>query len=237
MENLNTDKLMIIQVEQLEKEKKDHNERLRIIAKRIDHLERAFRKEERPLLAKDYKEQQANDRETFEAIQYARIEASKVAHQQDLETKKRLSRMMADYRSRKEALVAKKQEEHSRKQEAAQRKIDEEKNKRRKAIWSEREEKRRREEEEEKKRREEEEELARLEAGMYNYFLMPRPGIVNERYNNRTSGRGTTTARGRGSRSRRRGSQSTQGRRRSYRHAKTTRSGTCRRRRGSTQTS
>src|SRR5271170_259452 len=111
MENLNTDKLMIIQVEQLEKEKKDLNARLRVTAKRIDHIERAYRKEERPLLDKDYEEQQANDRNTFDAIQRARINTSKLAHQLDLETKKRLSRMTGDYLARREVLAAKKRED------------------------------------------------------------------------------------------------------------------------------
>jgi translation initiation factor 3 subunit A len=35
-----------MQVAQLEKEKTEMNERLRVIAKRIDHVERAFHKEE-----------------------------------------------------------------------------------------------------------------------------------------------------------------------------------------------
>ena len=165
MENLNTDKLMIIQVEQLEKEKKDLNSRLRIMAKRVDHVERAYRKEERPLLDKDYEEQQGNDRQTFEAVQRARLDSAKLAHQLNLETKKRLSRMVDDYLSRKKVLVGKKQEDHAKKKEIAQRKIDEEKNKRRQAIMQAREEERKREEEEERKRREEEAELARLEAG------------------------------------------------------------------------
>jgi len=56
MENLNTDDLMKLQVEQLEKEKRDLNQRLRIVAKRVDHLERACRKEERPLLGQDYEQ-------------------------------------------------------------------------------------------------------------------------------------------------------------------------------------
>jgi translation initiation factor 3 subunit A len=42
-----------MQVAQLEKETKELNKRLRmhIIVKRVDHTERAYRKEERPLLA------------------------------------------------------------------------------------------------------------------------------------------------------------------------------------------
>ena len=46
--------LMRPQVEQPEKEKKELNEKVLVLAKRLDHIERAYRKEERPLLTKDY---------------------------------------------------------------------------------------------------------------------------------------------------------------------------------------
>lgn len=167
MENLNTDDLMKLQVEQLEKEKKDLNQRLRIVAKRVDHIERAYRKEERPLLGQDYEEQQANDRATFESLQKSRIEGSRISHQHDVETKKRLSRMMDEYQSRRATIIAKKGDEYARRQAAAARKIEEEKAKRRKAVLQEREQERLRIEEEERIRRDREEEEARLEAGMY----------------------------------------------------------------------
>jgi translation initiation factor 3 subunit A len=165
MENLNTDSLMKLQVEQLEKEKKELNERLRIVAKRVDHIERAYRKQERPLLGRDYEEQQANDRSTFEALQQARIEGSKISHQQDIETKKRLTRMMDDYRSRRDAIAAKRGDDFAKKKEEFARKTDEEKAKRRKLVLQEREQERLRLEEEERIQREKEEEEARLEAG------------------------------------------------------------------------
>jgi translation initiation factor 3 subunit A len=38
---------------QAEKEKKEKNERLRVISKRIDHVDHSFRKQERRLLAQD----------------------------------------------------------------------------------------------------------------------------------------------------------------------------------------
>lgn len=156
---------MRLQVEQWEKEKKEREERLRVASKRIDHVERAYRKEERPMLAKDYEIQQANDRETFEAIQTARIENSKVAHQQDLETKKRLSRMMDVYNIRKEEILSKRGEEFQKKRAAAQAKIEQEKAKRKEFVLRQRAEEKARREEEERIQREREEEEARLEAG------------------------------------------------------------------------
>jgi hypothetical protein len=165
MENLNTDDLMKLQVEQLEKEKKDLNQRLRVIAKRVDHIERAYRKEERPLLDQDYEEQQAHDRLTFENLQKARIEGSKIAHLHNIETKKRLSRMIDDYLSRREVVGAKRGDDHARKLATAARKIEEEKAKRRNIVLQQREEERLRLEKEEKSQREKIEEEARLEAG------------------------------------------------------------------------
>ncbi|TFK83250.1 hypothetical protein K466DRAFT_555389 [Polyporus arcularius HHB13444] len=163
MESLSTDNLMRLQVEQLEKEKKELNERMRILAKRLDHIERAYRKEERPLLAKDYEQQQASDRAAFEAAQKARIEAHRQAHIHDIETKKRLSRMVSDYNQLRESIIAKRGEEFAKKKELAQKRMEEEKAKRRAAVLQAREEERARLEEEERIRREQEEEEARLE--------------------------------------------------------------------------
>ena len=165
MESLSTDNLMRLQVEQLEKEKKELNERMRILAKRLDHIERAYRKEERPLLAKDYEQQQANDRAVFEQAQKARIEAHRQAHLHDIETKKRLTRMLNDFNKIKEAVSARRGEEFAKMKEDAQHKMEEEKAKRRAAVLKTREEERLRQEEEERIRQEEEEEAARLEAG------------------------------------------------------------------------
>ena len=165
MENLSTDNLMRLQVEQLEKEKRELNEKMRIVAKRLDHVERAYRKEERPLLAKDYEIQQANDRAAHEAAQKARIETARLTHQQDLETKKRLLRILDDYKAYREVIISKRGEEFTKRQQLAQKKIDEEKAKRRAAVLKQREEERLHREEEERRRREIEEEERRLEEG------------------------------------------------------------------------
>ncbi|KAI0321539.1 hypothetical protein OF83DRAFT_1099158 [Amylostereum chailletii] len=163
MENLNTDNLMQLQVEQLEKEKKEREERLRIVSKRIDHLERAYRKAERPLLAKDYEVQKTNDLATFEEVQKVRIEGSRAEHQQNLETKKRLSRMLGEYAVRKDLILTKRSTEYEKKRQDAQAKMEAEKAKRRAAILEEREEEERNREEQERLQREAEEEEERLE--------------------------------------------------------------------------
>ncbi|KAF9440497.1 hypothetical protein P691DRAFT_767682 [Macrolepiota fuliginosa MF-IS2] len=186
LDNYDTEGLIGMQVAQLEKEKKEMNERLRIIAKRIDHIERAYRKDERPLLGQDYDEQQQYDRETFEMVQHERKESSKRVHQEDLEAKGRLKRMLPDFDTWKQVLAERKGDAYQRKLDAAVKKIEQEKVKRKAAVlkaWEEenariekeeaeareREEEERREEEarfaeEERKQREEEERLAAEEA-------------------------------------------------------------------------
>lgn len=157
VENLNTDSLMRLQVEQLEKEKKEREARLRVIAKRIDHTERAYRQEERPLLAKDYELQQASDRAIFERVQKDRIDAARLDHKRNLETKKRLSRVLPEFESRKAIILEKRSAEYERKQAAAEAKIEEEKAKRRTALLKARDEELSRQEEIERARRDEEE--------------------------------------------------------------------------------
>jgi translation initiation factor 3 subunit A len=157
VENLNTDNLMRLQVEQLEKEKKERESRLRVIAKRIDHIERAYRQEERPLLAKDYELQQASDRATHEQMQKDRIDTARLAHRRDLETKERLSRMLPEFEARKAVILERRSVEYGRKQTAARTKVEEEKTKRRAAVLNAREEERLRQEGVENSRREAEE--------------------------------------------------------------------------------
>ena len=165
VENLNTDSLMRLQVEQLEKEKRDREARLRVISKRIDHIERAYRQEERPLLAKDYELQQASDRATFEQVQKGRVDSARLNHKRNLETKKRLSRILPEFEARKAIILEKRSAEYERKQAVAKAKIEEEKAKRRDAVLMAREEERLRQEKEERALREAKEAEQRAREG------------------------------------------------------------------------
>ncbi|KAG8899724.1 eukaryotic translation initiation factor 3 subunit A, partial [Tulasnella sp. 403] len=149
-------------VEQLDKEKKDLNERLRVLARRLDHTERAFRKEEKSLLAEDYSRQQENDKKAYEAYCQTTRKSAEQGHADALQAKKRLLRMMQDYEDARKVIAGKKEEELQERKRKARAKIDAEKAKRRERILREREEERRRVEEEERERREKEEEEARL---------------------------------------------------------------------------
>lgn len=159
-------------VEKLEKDKRELAERMRVIGKWLDHVERAYRKEERPLLAKDYEAQKENDRLTFEALQKSRIENSKQQHQLNLETKARLSRMLGDFKKAKGEMLERRDQEYAEKQRVASEKLREAKAKRTASVRKAREEERLRQEAEEQERREREEEEARLEAGAFLYTLV-----------------------------------------------------------------
>jgi translation initiation factor 3 subunit A len=61
LDNLDANRLRAMKLAQLEREKNDINEKLRVTGKRIDHLERAFRKEEAQKLPEDYAQQRERD--------------------------------------------------------------------------------------------------------------------------------------------------------------------------------
>lgn len=172
---------MRLQVEQLEKEKRERESRLRVIAKRIDHIERAYRQEERPLLAKDYELQQASDRATFEQIQKDRIDAARLTHKRDLETKKRLSRILPEFEARKAVILEKRSAEYERKKAAARTKIEEEKGKRRAVVLKAREDERLREEAAETALREAEELEQKKREGALRFARNSAWSVVSRR--------------------------------------------------------
>ncbi|CAN9500088.1 unnamed protein product [Ophioblennius macclurei] len=94
LEELDPDFIMAKQVEQLEKEKKELQERLKNQEKKIDYFERAKRLEEIPLIKKAYEEQRVKDMELWELQEEERISNMKVEREKALEHKKRMSRMM-----------------------------------------------------------------------------------------------------------------------------------------------
>lgn len=105
LESMDTDKLREVQIEQVEKKTKDMQERLRATAKRIDHLERAYRKAEIPLLEKDYEKQKETDLVLHKERHKAKVEQSKELFDHRQLLKKRLVRMVGDYEEFKEKLL------------------------------------------------------------------------------------------------------------------------------------
>lgn len=96
LEELDPDFIMAKQVEQLEKEKKELQERLKNQEKKIDYFERAKRLEEIPLIKQAYEEQRIKDMELWELQEEERISNMQVEREKALEHKNRMSRMMED---------------------------------------------------------------------------------------------------------------------------------------------
>lgn len=138
IDSMDQDGLVQLQVEQLEKEKKELAERLRIVAKRVDHVERAFRKEERPLVLADYERQQAEDLAAHQlALRQARDEA-KEKHDSDVALKGRLARMLPDYQLIKRDIQERQAGQFARMREEAKKRIEQEKAQRKEQVLAER---------------------------------------------------------------------------------------------------
>lgn len=76
LEELDPDFIMAKQVEQLEKEKKELQERLKNQEKKIDYFERAKRLEEIPLIKSAYEEQRVKDMDLWEQQEEERVSIS-----------------------------------------------------------------------------------------------------------------------------------------------------------------
>ncbi|KAJ3276402.1 eukaryotic translation initiation factor 3 subunit A [Terramyces sp. JEL0728] len=112
-EILDTNKLMELQVQQLEKERRELAIKTKSIMKKVDHTERATRLLEIPLLKADYDKQQVQDREAYNANIKTLKETAAEKHKKSMEMKARVSRMLEDYSSHKSVLVAARDEHYS----------------------------------------------------------------------------------------------------------------------------
>ncbi|ORX38486.1 eukaryotic translation initiation factor 3 110 kda subunit [Kockovaella imperatae] len=158
IKELDSAKLVAMQVEQLAKEKREMDERLRIVGKRVDYLERAMRKEERQLMPEDYERQKAQDRADHDEAN-ARAREQAIAQQKaSIELKTRLGRMMPDYLVARAAVASQQEQEFQRARTAAQKKIESEKAKFKASVLA-----RRKEEKDERERKRAEEERAERE--------------------------------------------------------------------------
>lgn len=97
LKELDTDKLKMMQIEQLNKDKKELEEKLRALAKKTDHSERAYRRYELQLLEKDAATEKEKYLQSYEEMKKAKIEKAKKDHQKALALKERLSRVVPDY--------------------------------------------------------------------------------------------------------------------------------------------
>ncbi|CAN8097508.1 unnamed protein product [Discula destructiva] len=122
--NLDSSRLRAMKLAQLERVKNDVNEKLRITGKRIDHLERAFRKEEAKKLGEDYEKQRADDLKSYEKEKAERLAKSKETHAASVELKHRVQRLVPYYEKFKSALTQSRSEDFEKRNRAAARELD-----------------------------------------------------------------------------------------------------------------
>ncbi|KAI1938725.1 eukaryotic translation initiation factor 3 subunit A [Ophidiomyces ophidiicola] len=163
LEELDSNRLRAIKLAQLEKEKNDLNEKIRITSKRIDHLERAFRREELKHLPTDYDDQKKRDLEVYEKNKADTLETARLKHKEDVALKHRLSRLVPFFNDFKKNVSEKRHEEFERRRKAAEREFEQKKKQRIKEVQERIRRERMEREAEERRKVEEEERIAREE--------------------------------------------------------------------------
>ncbi|KAI0526244.1 hypothetical protein F5B22DRAFT_584962 [Xylaria bambusicola] len=161
VENLNDIDIRAMKLAQLEREKNDIKERLRITGKRIDHLERAFRKEEATKLSEDYAKQRERDLAAYEQMRKETLQEAEAKHKESVELKHRLSRLMPYYEPFRKSLHDRRRDEFEKRQRDAERELEKQINIRKKEYRERKLREKREREEKERALREAEERAAK----------------------------------------------------------------------------
>ncbi|QSZ34880.1 hypothetical protein DSL72_007741 [Monilinia vaccinii-corymbosi] len=161
LDNLDGNKLRALKLAQLEREKNDTNEKLRITGKRIDHLERAFRKEEAKLLPADYEAQRQRDLAAYEKTKAQTLKDAEAKHKENVALKHRLSRLVPFYESFRDDIAERRHEEFDKRRRDAEKELEKQIAQRRKEFKERKIREKREREEHERKLREEEERAQR----------------------------------------------------------------------------
>ncbi|RDW83219.1 eukaryotic translation initiation factor 3 subunit A [Coleophoma crateriformis] len=161
LDNLDGNRLRAMKLAQLEREKNDVNEKLRITGKRIDHLERAFRKEEAKKLPEDYSKQRERDLDAYEKTKAQTLKDAEAKHKENVELKNRLTRLMPHYESFRESVVERRHDEFEKRRRDAEREFEKAKAARVKEFKERKAREKREREERERQLREEEERAAK----------------------------------------------------------------------------
>ncbi|KAI9790467.1 MAG: eukaryotic translation initiation factor 3 subunit A [Peltula sp. TS41687] len=164
LSELDSNRLRAMKLAQLEKEKNELNERLRVTGKRIDHLERAFRREEVKHLSEDAAAQRERDLAAYEKIMAETLKEAKQRHTEDVALKNRLGRLIPVYERFRDDLKERRHEEFETRRKSAERELQRQMDKRRKEVRDRKERERREREARERAEREEQERLEREEA-------------------------------------------------------------------------
>ncbi|KAF9629739.1 putative eukaryotic translation initiation factor 3 subunit protein [Lasiodiplodia theobromae] len=163
IDELDSGRIRAMKLAALEKEKNEIGEKLRITGKRIDHLERAYRREEVKHLAEDYEEQRKKDLAAYEKAKADTLRESKEKHDEEVSLKHRLSRLVPVYEKYRNQIQEQRKAEFDKRRKAAERDLNQKMQARIKEVRERKARERREREEEERRRREEEERRAEEE--------------------------------------------------------------------------
>jgi translation initiation factor 3 subunit A len=161
LDNLDGNRLRAMKLAQLEREKNDINEKLRVTGKRIDHLERAFRKEEAKKLPEDFAQQRERDLAAYEKIKAQTLKEAEAKHKENVELKHRLSRLVPAYEAYRKSVVERRHDEFEKRRRDAERELEKAMALRRKEFRERKAREKREREEQDRILREEEERAAR----------------------------------------------------------------------------
>jgi translation initiation factor 3 subunit A len=161
--DLDTGTIRAIKIRALEKEKTELSEKLRLTARRLDHLERAYRLEEVTHLKEDYEEQKAMDYSAWQVLQEETLVEAERKHTEDVELKHRLERLVPKYEEFRKQIHHERRADFERRRRKAQQEFEHKKEQRIREFREEKTRQRREREEAERKQREEEERQEREE--------------------------------------------------------------------------
>ena len=161
IDDLDSDRLRMLRIEQLAREKNELSNNLRITGKRIDHLERAFRKEEIKQLPKDYEAQHELDVASYEKKKEETLKEAERKHKDDVGLKNRLSRLVPVYERFRKDLQERRHDEFEKRRRQADRELENAIQKRKRDVREAKAREQREREEAERRQREEEERMTR----------------------------------------------------------------------------
>jgi translation initiation factor 3 subunit A len=128
------DQLRRLQVDLLDKERLELQNKLFYTGKRIDHFERALRRKEVSYLDQDYESQLAKESQLYEHNRQQKISLAAARHKESLNLKSRLQRILPDYQSYRGIITEKQSEEFQMRQHEAHTALESEKAKRQAAY-------------------------------------------------------------------------------------------------------
>lgn len=130
VENLGKQELLMKQMEQIDREKKEMEARLKLVARKMDHLERALRKEEKEFVLQDYEKQKEQDKITHKLIVEQEHNKAKKMHERNLKVKERFEAFASDMEEFRTQLLKQRTVAFEKEKEEKQKELEKEKEKR-----------------------------------------------------------------------------------------------------------